>query len=91
MNLRRIAKRLLPPVVADTIRTVRSDQALRQYLRGGRVPWSRGFAIYKRRFLAQALRDGHLLECFRRGEPLPTGYGIGMDERCVEYLWLLTQ
>lgn len=37
----------------------------------------------------RTMTDKGLLECFRRGEPLPPGYGIGIDERCVEYLWLL--
>ena len=89
MNLRQIAKSLMPPIVADTIRAARSDKALRQYLRGGRAPWSHGFTIYKERFLTQALRDDGLLERFRHGEPLPAGYGIGIDERCIEYPWLL--
>ena len=37
----------------------------------------------------QALADKTLLECFRRNEPLPLGYGVGVDERCIEYPWLL--
>ena len=37
----------------------------------------------------RTLGDESLLARFRLGDPLPTGYGIGVDERCVEYPWLL--
>jgi SAM-dependent methyltransferase len=32
--------------------------------------------------------DPEMLERFAMGEPLPDGYGLGLDERCVEYPWL---
>src|SRR4051812_49202949 len=31
------------------------------------------------------------MERFRRSEPLPAGYGAGLDERCVEYPWCLSR
>jgi SAM-dependent methyltransferase len=31
------------------------------------------------------------MERFRRSEPLPEGYGAGLDERCVEYPWALSR
>jgi SAM-dependent methyltransferase len=89
MDPRRIAKRLLPPIVVDTIRTIRAEKALHQYLHGQRTAWSRGYWIYWEKVIAQSLRDESLLRRFRQHEPLPSGYGIGIDERCIEYPWLL--
>jgi len=89
MSIRQGAKSLLPPIALDAIRWLGASRALRQYLRGGEVPWSPGYAIYKRQLITQALADETLLQRFRHGEPLPPGYGIGVDERCIEYPWLL--
>ena len=92
MNLKQVAKCLLPPIVVDAIRWVKhgnGSRTLQQYLRGGRVPWSPGYGIYKRHLITRALADETLLERFRRGDPLPSVYGVGVDERCVEYPWLL--
>lgn len=69
----------------------REEEALQQFLLSNRAPWSRGYRIYKRRFLADVLANETLLECFRCDGPLPPGYGVGVDERCVEYPWLLTR
>lgn len=89
MDPRRIAKRLLPPIVVDTIRTIRAEKALHQYLHGQRTAWSRGYWIYWEKVITQSLRDESLLRRFRQHEQLPSGYGIGIDERCIEYPWLL--
>jgi hypothetical protein len=43
----------------------------------------------RRRTIEDALSDDALLERFRQGAPLPAGYGTGLDERVVEYPWLL--
>ncbi|MBA2616446.1 MAG: methyltransferase domain-containing protein [Actinobacteria bacterium] len=45
----------------------------------------------QRRLVTQTLDDAGLLGRFERGEPLPAGYGVGLDERVVEYPWLLAQ
>jgi len=41
------------------------------------------------RVVGDALLDGALLDRFRRSARLPEGYGLGLDERVVEYPWLL--
>jgi SAM-dependent methyltransferase len=41
-----------------------------------------------RRFVADALDDPALIERFRAGAPLQAGFGIGLDERVVEFPWL---
>ncbi len=62
-------------------------RARKQYLRT-RLPMSPGYSSYKDEFIGRALRDPHLMEIFRQGKPLPARYGIGIDERCIEYPWL---
>ena len=59
------------------------------YLRNGRVPWSMGYCAYKDRLLASLIGDRDVLRRFEAGETLPPGFGWGVDERCVEYPWVL--
>ncbi len=59
------------------------------YLRGGRIPWSLGYNEAKERFIAQVLADPQVLQLFVTERQLPREYGIGLDERCVEYPWLM--
>lgn len=96
MSLKNLAKNLLPPVVIDAAKyaTGRSQQRFtkqkfQQYLQKGIVPWSSDYGLYRIELIAQALSDETLLERFRHSEPLLVGYGVGVDERCVEYPWLL--
>jgi SAM-dependent methyltransferase len=39
----------------------------------------------------QVLTDAHLLTRFRAGLPLPEGFGRRLDERVVEYPWVLSR
>jgi SAM-dependent methyltransferase len=55
-----------------------------------RVPWSRAYLLRRERVVGEALADGAVTAAFRNGRPLPAGYGVAMDERCVEYPWLLS-
>jgi len=60
-----------------------------EYVRGGRRPWSTGYTEAKECFIQEVLVDPVLLNLFRAMEPLPQGYGVGFDERCVEYPWFI--
>lgn len=79
------------------IRRVRPPQSLpildrlQVYEQNGRVPWSTGYRETRDRLVEQALDNPALLGSFRRGEALPAGYGIGIDERVVEYPWMYTR
>src|SRR3990170_1414697 len=92
MNIRKLVERILPPLAADLIRPwVRKDYdeaALGVYERE-RKPYSRGYRIYVQRLVVRTLSDGGLVESFRRGAPLPDRFGPDIDERCVEYPWVL--
>lgn len=54
-------------------------------------PWSPHYWARKERVLRQYLADPMLLQRFQSRERLPDGYGIGIDERCIEYPWLVAQ
>ena len=68
-------------------KSVESD--VDHYLRHGRRPWSRGYVQYKDAFIADRLADRAFLAGLRAQQPLPPNYGTYLDERVVEYPWLL--
>ena len=53
------------------------------------TPWSSEYISTHRRFVARMLDSADVLELFERGDELPVGYGVGLDERVVEYPWAL--
>jgi hypothetical protein len=61
------------------------------YLERGRVPWSPGYDVYRNAELARVVNDDALLATFRSGSTLPPAYGLGLDERIVEYPWVLSR
>jgi SAM-dependent methyltransferase len=91
MNIKKLAKNLLPPIVIEAAKyaTGKSPQKILQhYLQNGRIPWSPGYRLYKTQLITQSISDNSMLERFRCGDPLPASYGYGIDERCIEYPWL---
>jgi SAM-dependent methyltransferase len=55
------------------------------------LPWTDEYRHLHTAFVREMLADGQIGERFQRRQPLPGGYGIGLDERVVEYPWLLAQ
>lgn len=82
------ASPLIPPLLGNELVRVRARRAVRKYLRDRDDGW--GYEMWRSRCIRDTLRDDALLNRFRFGEPLPTGYGVELDERCVEYPWLFT-
>ena len=79
MRITRLIKKLTQPSDID------------RYLKSGRVAWSPGYKKYRYNLLAAIPTDRELLGVFARRESLPQGYGVGVDERIVEYPWLLSR
>jgi SAM-dependent methyltransferase len=52
-------------------------------------PFAGDYGDRHARLIQAVFADPALLEPFVRGEALPQGYGVGLDERVVEYPWLL--
>lgn len=61
------------------------------YHASGRTPWVAGYLDRRDDEVLRSIADSNLLERFRGGETLPIGYGIGIDERIVEYPWLISR
>ncbi|OQA78595.1 MAG: hypothetical protein BWY32_01915 [bacterium ADurb.Bin243] len=51
----------------------------------GKIPWSEGYNVYKKRFILKAI------ESDLNFDRLPQGYGYRIDERAVEYPWLFSR
>jgi len=91
MNPRRIARAVVPPVVWDGLRSLKRELAYRRYAANGGVPFGVGYSLHQERYITSALNDAALLARFGRGDRLPAGYGVAIDERCVEYPWIVAQ
>jgi SAM-dependent methyltransferase len=92
MKLIGLVKQITPPIAVQAVRRLlgrgHEGRIVRNFLRQGAVPWSGGYDVYRRQLLTTAVSDPFLLARFRNGEDLPPAYGVGVDERCVEYPWL---
>jgi len=55
------------------------------------VAWTARYFRAHRKHVAAALADAALLERFAGEGQLPPGYGVGLDERVIEFPWLLTR
>jgi SAM-dependent methyltransferase len=62
-----------------------------RYMVSGRRPWSKGYESYRRLYLTRVLRDEIFLSHFLDRITLPAGHGLGMDERVVEYPWVISR
>ena len=54
-------------------------------------PWSDAYYAAHRRLVSDTLGSSELLERFASARELPAGFGIDLDERVVEYPWLLAR
>jgi hypothetical protein len=54
-------------------------------------PWIGGYERAKQQFVAAVLANADTMQRFRAGVDLPDRYGIGLDERCIEYSWALSR
>lgn len=52
-------------------------------------PWNRGYFEYKWSRIVQALYDKKTIDVFRTGDILPEHFGQRIDERIVEYPWVV--
>jgi SAM-dependent methyltransferase len=82
-------KRFVPPAMAEAFAAAVAWNERRGFRRHGCIPWTRGYGQYRERVVREALASERLTDTFRSGGALPSGYGIGVDERCIEYPWLM--
>ncbi len=93
MRGRNSIHRILRACAAEipAVERTRARARRRSFEASGRKPWSPGYVAYRDDYVSAALADGDLLRAFHDATPLPDGYGIGLDERCIELPWLFAQ
>jgi SAM-dependent methyltransferase len=81
--------------VFDSLRARRRLRALAKELAEEHPPpkraWEGDYGDRHGRLLAWALSSAEFHSLLAAGEPLPGGYGVGLDERVIEYPWLYAQ
>jgi glycosyltransferase involved in cell wall biosynthesis/SAM-dependent methyltransferase len=65
--------------------------ALSDYPSAPEQPWSPEWVEAQRDYVVRALDDPLLLMRFKRRQPLPPGFGVGYDERVIEFPWVFTR
>jgi SAM-dependent methyltransferase len=68
-----------------------SPPMAKQQLSNSPIPWSKDYKPFRRQHLQTVVTDQSLLAIFKDRKPLPENYGCGLDERIVEYPWVLSQ
>ncbi len=71
--------------------SARANAKIKKYLTSGCKPWTEGYKEYKEMVLRDVLSDQDLLDCFLHNRVLPVNYGFRIDERVVEYPWVLAR
>lgn len=71
--------------------SARTNARIKKYMTSGRKPWTQGYEEYKEMVLCDVLNDQDLLDRFLHNKVLPASYGFRIDERVVEYPWVLAR
>jgi SAM-dependent methyltransferase len=58
---------------------------------GGGKPWGKGYLVFKLKYIKKIINDQQIIKKFRNKENLPQKYGYALDERVVEYPWILSK
>jgi hypothetical protein len=83
--------RVLPSPIANILREAKHRLMMYRFFLTGRVPFTPGYGVYKVKKIQSILEDRELSSKFRQREMLPSNFGYGLDERCIEYPWLLSR
>jgi SAM-dependent methyltransferase len=63
------------------------NKLIKNFINQGQTPWSEGYHEFKEQSIANSLTSANILNCFKN-KNLPSGYGLNIDERIVEYPWI---
>lgn len=75
--------------IKTKFKNIKKSWALFNFKKSGAKPWSNGYNYAKWDAIEKSIHSAEILECFEKYGSLPTNYGIGIDERSVEYPWVL--
>lgn len=65
------------------------QRRIKDYLKHGQRPWSKGYSDFKWQLIGQNINNSDLINKFKNNSELPEFYGRGIDERIIEYPWIL--
>lgn len=85
----RVSRLQTPPTPAAPLAYV--ERAIERYLAGPREPFSEGYTEYKERCLTETWMDPGVMKLFADGAALPERFGARLDERMVEYPFVLSR
>ena len=92
-TIRSILEDITPPVILRRCRSIKDhffnsqepDEIREKCSETIPVAWSNTYHAYKEKFIKNAI-DKEIMKISRH---LPNDYGVGIDERCIEYPWLM--
>ena len=61
------------------------------YKSNGSRPFSKGYSTFKFQYIKRAINNQEIMKKFENSESLPENYGHALDERVVEYPWVLSR
>jgi hypothetical protein len=71
------------------IRSAIHEESKKKYVRSEHIPWSTGYSEFKYDYIGSIVNSSKLN--YFLGDSLPEKYGYRLDERVVEYPWLLSR
>ncbi len=85
-----ILRNFFKKLISNDVSKVLSEQEkIAQYKSFGSIPWSEGYIECKWELINKSINDNEILNQFST-EILPYGYGKSIDERVIEYPWLIS-
>lgn len=89
--VKRVAKKIKSKIgLSKEATSLTEEESIALYIKNGRIPWSQGYSEYKYRFISESINSQEQLTFFK-DKKLPKDFGVGIDERCVEYPWLFSK
>ncbi|MEQ8926494.1 MAG: methyltransferase domain-containing protein [Fulvivirga sp.] len=67
----------------------KSPDPINEYIQNGRVPWTRGYLIYRNKYITDQINSVESLRMFNQ-KSIESDYGQNLDERVVEYPYLFS-
>jgi len=77
--------------IQNNLLQIRARLKLKTYLSSARHPWSEGYDEYKWLEIGKTLSDPTLMQKFENDSDLPENFGQALDERIVEYPWVISK
>jgi SAM-dependent methyltransferase len=61
------------------------------YKLGGKRSFNSGYVTFKFEYIRKIIGNQEIMEKFKNSNSLPEGYGASLDERVIEYPWVLSR